>query len=89
MVNVDFADVRAVMADAGSSLMGIGTATGNTVTTMFIVFTSQIHFFGSLCIYSVRASASFLFVMKMLLSLTFHKLLSNYLFIKKIFPPCY
>jgi cell division GTPase FtsZ len=26
---VDFADVRAIMANAGSSLMGIGTATGN------------------------------------------------------------
>ena len=32
LVNVDFADVRAIMADAGSSLMGIGTATGNLVT---------------------------------------------------------
>ncbi|KAL8154450.1 hypothetical protein V2J09_012210 [Rumex salicifolius] len=30
LVNVDFADVRAIMADAGSSLMGIGTATGKT-----------------------------------------------------------
>lgn len=29
LVNVDFADVRAIMASAGSSLMGIGTATGN------------------------------------------------------------
>lgn len=29
LVNVDFADVRAIMANAGSSLMGIGTATGN------------------------------------------------------------
>lgn len=28
LVNVDFADVRAIMADAGSSLMGIGAATG-------------------------------------------------------------
>lgn len=28
MVNVDFADVRAIMANAGSSLIGIGTATG-------------------------------------------------------------
>eukprot|EP00894_Picocystis_sp_ML_P004904 jgi/Pico_ML_1/55421/g1107.t1 len=28
LVNVDFADVRAVMADAGSSLMGMGMATG-------------------------------------------------------------
>ncbi|XP_059431187.1 cell division protein FtsZ homolog 2-1, chloroplastic-like isoform X2 [Corylus avellana] len=28
LVNVDFADVRAIMKDAGSSLMGIGTATG-------------------------------------------------------------
>ena len=28
LVNVDFADVRSVMSDAGSSLMGIGTATG-------------------------------------------------------------
>ncbi|KAK1264282.1 hypothetical protein QJS04_geneDACA008496 [Acorus gramineus] len=30
LVNVDFADVRAIMADAGSSLMGIGTATGKS-----------------------------------------------------------
>ncbi|GAB4856456.1 hypothetical protein Ancab_014371 [Ancistrocladus abbreviatus] len=29
LVNVGFADVRAIMADAGFSLMGIGTATGN------------------------------------------------------------
>ncbi len=28
IVNVDFADVRAVMADSGSALMGIGVATG-------------------------------------------------------------
>ena len=28
LINVDFADVRAVMADAGSSLMGIGRASG-------------------------------------------------------------
>ncbi|XP_031282633.1 cell division protein FtsZ homolog 2-1, chloroplastic-like isoform X2 [Pistacia vera] len=28
LVNVDFADVRAIMKNAGSSLMGIGTATG-------------------------------------------------------------
>ncbi|CAA0833994.1 Cell division protein FtsZ homolog 2-2-chloroplastic [Striga hermonthica] len=30
LVNVDFADVRAIMANAGSSLMRIGTATGKT-----------------------------------------------------------
>ncbi|XP_010271658.1 PREDICTED: cell division protein FtsZ homolog 2-1, chloroplastic-like [Nelumbo nucifera] len=30
LVNVDFADVQAIMANAGSSLMGIGTATGKT-----------------------------------------------------------
>ncbi|GAB2300711.1 Cell division protein FtsZ [Dionaea muscipula] len=30
LVNVDFADVRAIMADAGSSLMGIGSATGKS-----------------------------------------------------------
>ncbi|XP_045809130.1 cell division protein FtsZ homolog 2-2, chloroplastic-like [Trifolium pratense] len=30
LVNVDFADVRSIMANAGSSLMGIGTATGKT-----------------------------------------------------------
>ncbi|KAL1545706.1 Cell division protein FtsZ [Salvia divinorum] len=29
LVNVDFADVRAIMANAGASLMGIGTATGH------------------------------------------------------------
>jgi len=28
IINVDFADVRSVMADAGSALMGIGTASG-------------------------------------------------------------
>ncbi|XWS55987.1 hypothetical protein CRYUN_Cryun09bG0047800 [Craigia yunnanensis] len=30
LVNVDFADVQTIMANAGSSLMGIGTATGKT-----------------------------------------------------------
>lgn len=30
MVNVDFADVRAIMQNAGSSLMGIGTGSGKT-----------------------------------------------------------
>ncbi|EKQ68364.1 cell division protein FtsZ [Leptolyngbyaceae cyanobacterium JSC-12] len=30
LVNVDFADVRAVMADAGSALMGIGVGTGKS-----------------------------------------------------------
>ena len=30
LVNVDFADVRAVMADAGSALMGIGIGSGKT-----------------------------------------------------------
>ncbi|CAN0847014.1 Cell division protein FtsZ homolog 2-2, chloroplastic [Linum grandiflorum] len=30
LVNVDFADVRSIMTDAGSSLLGIGTATGQT-----------------------------------------------------------
>ncbi|MFQ6671238.1 hypothetical protein Gotur_035846 [Gossypium turneri] len=30
LVNVDFADVYAIMKDAGSSLMGIGTATGKS-----------------------------------------------------------
>ncbi len=30
LVNVDFADVRAVMADAGSALMGIGAASGKS-----------------------------------------------------------
>ena len=29
IINVDFADVRSVMANAGSALMGIGTATGD------------------------------------------------------------
>lgn len=28
LVNVDFADVRAIMADAGSALMGVGSSTG-------------------------------------------------------------
>ncbi|EEF38525.1 Cell division protein ftsZ, putative [Ricinus communis] len=30
LVNVDFADVQAIMKDSGSSLMGIGTATGKS-----------------------------------------------------------
>jgi cell division protein FtsZ len=30
LVNVDFADVRAVMSDAGSALMGVGIASGKT-----------------------------------------------------------
>ncbi len=30
LVNLDFADVRTIMRDAGSALMGIGTATGDT-----------------------------------------------------------
>ncbi|KAJ4846751.1 hypothetical protein Tsubulata_010236 [Turnera subulata] len=30
LVNVDFADVRAIMKDSGSSLLGIGAATGKT-----------------------------------------------------------
>jgi len=30
LVNVDFADIRAIMADAGSALMGIGIATGKS-----------------------------------------------------------
>ncbi len=30
LVNVDFADIRAVMADAGSALMGIGSASGKS-----------------------------------------------------------
>ena len=30
LVNLDFADVRTIMRDAGSALMGIGTASGDT-----------------------------------------------------------
>ena len=30
LINVDFADVRSVMQDAGPALMGIGTAEGKT-----------------------------------------------------------
>lgn len=30
LINVDFADIRAVMADAGSAMMGIGTASGKS-----------------------------------------------------------
>ncbi len=33
IINVDFADVRSVMANAGSALMGIGTATGEKRAT--------------------------------------------------------
>jgi cell division GTPase FtsZ len=31
---VDFADVRTIMTDAGSSLMGIGTASGNIILSL-------------------------------------------------------
>ncbi|MBI4091075.1 MAG: cell division protein FtsZ [Candidatus Komeilibacteria bacterium] len=34
MVNVDFADVKAIMADAGSALMGIGIASGENRAAM-------------------------------------------------------
>jgi len=33
IINVDFADIRAVLEDAGSALMGIGTATGENRAT--------------------------------------------------------
>lgn len=36
LVNVDFADVHAVMKDAGSSLLGIGTATGKLRACSFL-----------------------------------------------------
>jgi cell division protein FtsZ len=32
LVNVDFADVRAIMQDAGSSLMGIGVGSGEALS---------------------------------------------------------
>lgn len=38
LVNVDFADVRAIMKDAGSSLMGIGTATGELEIPNLLMF---------------------------------------------------
>jgi len=34
LINVDFADVRTVMTDAGSTLMGVGTATGENRATI-------------------------------------------------------
>ncbi|MFS8159634.1 MAG: cell division protein FtsZ, partial [Candidatus Roizmanbacteria bacterium] len=36
LINVDFADVRSVMANAGTALMGIGIGTGENRTTMAI-----------------------------------------------------
>lgn len=33
LINVDFADVRAVMANAGTALMGVGTGSGKTRAT--------------------------------------------------------
>ena len=33
LINVDFADIRAIMADAGTALMGIGTAAGENRAT--------------------------------------------------------
>lgn len=38
LVNVDFADVRAIVKDAGSSLMGIGTATGELEIPNLLMF---------------------------------------------------
>lgn len=38
LVNVDFADVQAIMKDAGSSLMGIGTATGELEIPNLLMF---------------------------------------------------
>lgn len=38
---MDFADVRAIMANAGSSLMGIGTATGNISSYFAYYFSSD------------------------------------------------
>lgn len=35
LINVDFADVRSVMKDAGNALMGIGTGTGKYVPVLF------------------------------------------------------
>jgi len=44
MINVDFADVRAIMTGAGSALMGIGTATGDhrAVEAAQIAISSQL-----------------------------------------------
>lgn len=54
LVNVDFADVRAIMANAGSSLMGIGTATGKlTKLFLIVVGTKPFLFVGFLLIYDV------------------------------------
>lgn len=45
---MDFADVRAIMANAGSSLMGIGTATGklgllhNCISTTAIYVSDEV-----------------------------------------------
>lgn len=36
LINVDFADVRSIMKDAGTALMGIGTASGENRTTAAI-----------------------------------------------------
>ncbi|KAJ6671781.1 CELL DIVISION PROTEIN FTSZ-RELATED [Salix viminalis] len=38
LVNVDFADVRAIMKDAGSSLLGIGTATEVNHGNQLVIF---------------------------------------------------
>lgn len=42
LVNVDFADVRAIMANAGSSLMGIGTATGKALVCIVLSYNHYI-----------------------------------------------
>jgi hypothetical protein len=55
LVNVDFADVRAIMQNAGSSLMGIGTATG----IIFGIFFSSINMHSIGCTVVVHDPAPF------------------------------
>lgn len=62
---MDFADVRAIMANAGSSLMGIGIATGNPLILKLLVMrmirTPEI-IFNKIRILTIRKSSSLMYM---------------------------
>lgn len=86
LVNVDFADVRAIMANAGSSLMGIGTATGtfkNLLRLKFVVSMSECTFSFSASAFSTSnpnllllQPATVLFLLLDMISVLFHLLIN-------------
>lgn len=69
MVNVDFADVRAIMTDAGSSLMGIGIASGENRAAMAARAAVE----SPLLEVSIEGARGVLFVVTAASSLTMHE----------------